>query len=154
MKRFRFRLQRVMDARVTIERQRQRDMAEAQGELADQQKKLKELEAELEETERDQRNMVQRPVKAGDALIQHRWHRELRTRIRVQQEQVAKAATKVEEARVRLVEASKDRKVLEKLKERRLEEYHKEELTQQQNQLDDVGARRSAIGSMPPADRG
>lgn len=153
MKRFRFRLQRVLDAKETEERQRQRDLGFAQAELTRQQAALLDLEQQLAEEEAVQREMVKRPVRAGDALMQHRWHRELRSRIRMQAEQVQKAAEKVEEARRILVEASKERRVLERLKERRLDEYRKAELTQMQNHLDDVGSRRSTPGNQSPTDR-
>ena len=49
------------------------------------------------------------------------------------------AEMKVEEAREAFLEASKDRKVLDKLKEKRQKEYHKVVLTEETKILDDIG---------------
>ena len=145
MKRFKFRLQRVMDAKLSEERLRQRELGEALAYLQEQEAKLTQLEEELAEEERQQRERIKGAMRAGDALLQHSWYRELRTRIRQQGEELNKAAVKVEESRQRLVEVSKDKKVLERLKEKRQEEHRKATLTETQAMLDDVGARQRSV---------
>jgi flagellar FliJ protein len=58
-------------------------------------------------------------------------------------EAAAKAAQKVEEARRIYLEASRDRKVMDKLKEKRAAEYHRETLAEETRILDDTAARNT-----------
>jgi len=53
--------------------------------------------------------------------------------------EAAAAELKVEEAREAFIEASKERKVLDKLKEKRQKEHRKEMLAQEAKALDDAG---------------
>ena len=54
----------------------------------------------------------------------------------------AQAELKVEEAREVFLEASRERKVLDKLKEKRYKEYRKEVLVEETKALDDISAGR------------
>jgi flagellar FliJ protein len=53
--------------------------------------------------------------------------------------EITLAEMKVEEAREAFLEASKERKVLDKLKDKRQKEYHKVILTEETKTLDDIG---------------
>jgi flagellar FliJ protein len=57
-------------------------------------------------------------------------------------EAAAKAAQKVEEARQAYIEASRDRKVMDKLKEKRAAEYRKEMFAEETKTLDDLASGR------------
>lgn len=145
MKRFRFRLQRVMDAKLSEERLRQRELGEAQGLLLEQEEILRNLIEQLADEEVQQRQRIQGSMRAGDAVLHNSWYRELRTKIRTQNQEVDKASKLVEEARERLVEVSKEKRVLERLKERRQEEHRRASLTETQNMLDDIGTREPTV---------
>ena len=56
--------------------------------------------------------------------------------------EAAMAELKVEEARETFIEASRERKVLDKLKEKKEKEHRKEMLAQETKALDDAGTRR------------
>ncbi|MCL2130131.1 MAG: flagellar export protein FliJ, partial [Treponema sp.] len=56
--------------------------------------------------------------------------------------EAAMAELKVEEAREIFMEASRERKVLDKLKEKRQKEYRKEMLLEQSKTLDDISIVR------------
>jgi flagellar FliJ protein len=56
-------------------------------------------------------------------------------------EAAAKAAQKVEEARGIYLESSRDRKIMDKLKEKRAAEYRREMLAEETKTLDDLAAR-------------
>ncbi|MCB2198257.1 flagellar export protein FliJ [bacterium] len=145
MKRFRFRLQRVMDAKLSEERLRQRELGDAQGLLLEEERKLRTLIDQLADEEVQQRQRIQGSMRAGDAVLHNSWYRELRTRIRTQNLEVDKAAKLVEEARERLTEVSKEKRVLERLKERRQEEHRQATLSETQNMLDDIGTRKQTL---------
>jgi len=141
MKKFKFRLQRVLETKEGIEKQRQRELGAKQGELLRQQKKLSELKEELKEQNKSQREKVSGSASAGELVMLHRWQLQLEKQIVEQLVKVSTAEKAVEKARLVLVEASKERKVLEKLREKRFEEHKKISLSQEQNILDDVGGR-------------
>ena len=56
--------------------------------------------------------------------------------------EAAMAELKVEEARELFMEASRDRKVLDKLKEKRQKEYRKEMLLEESKTLDDISSSK------------
>jgi len=61
--------------------------------------------------------------------------------------EAAMAELKVEEAREVFLEASRERKVLDKLKEKRYKEYRKMSLTEETKALDDIFAGRARLRS-------
>ena len=64
----------------------------------------------------------------------------LKRSIEIQNVVVDKAKTKVEKARLELVEAAKQRKMFETLKEKQLEEYWEEYYRKEQIQLDEIAS--------------
>ncbi|HEB83582.1 MAG TPA: flagellar export protein FliJ [Bacteroidetes bacterium] len=142
MKPFRFRLQRVMDAKESEKRLRERDLGQAVQAMREEEKKLAALLVEMDEHLRRQRELIRGTIQAGDLVLANRWQRKLSARILRQRQQVRDRGKEVEEARLRLIEASREEKVLEKLKARRLEEHRQQVLHEMQGILDDAGARR------------
>jgi flagellar FliJ protein len=63
----------------------------------------------------------------------------------------AKAELEVEKARVVYIEASRDRKIIDKLKERRQKEYHKAMLLDEVNMMDDISGGTAARKALNPA---
>ncbi|MFH0882730.1 MAG: flagellar export protein FliJ [bacterium] len=141
MKKFTFRLQRLMDAKRGEERLRQRDLGIEQQKLSDEEIKLQKLSDDLKQVYQEQREKLKKGTRVGDLLLSHQWQRNLRTRIRGQTKEVEKQESRVETAREVLVDVSREKKVLEKLRERRKDEHQHQVNTETQNQLDDIGAR-------------
>ncbi len=84
------------------------------------------------------RMMKSRPT-IGDLVRSHEYRLGLLRREDDSIKAVAVATENYEKARVILVEARKRRRVLERLRERRHEEWRKEELDREQNELDETG---------------
>ena len=145
MKKFKFRLQRVLDTKGSDEKMRQRDLGIAQQTFNTEEERLKNLNTELREQSEKQRSLVSGSAKVADLVMNHRWQRQLNTRISKQTEEVEHCGEVVEERRQELLETSREKKVLERLKEKKFEEYRITELTAQQNALDDLGSRKRSI---------
>ena len=80
---------------------------------------------------------------SSDELRAHYAHLEyLDRRIVMQLASISALKAAVERARADLVEASKERKVIEKLKERRFEQHQAVEAADEQKELDESNARR------------
>lgn len=146
MKKFAFALDPVLGHRERIEDEkmlelaaRRREVQEAQDELARLHAEYKAHSAALRDGHRDF---------STDELRLHYAHLEyLDRRITAQHELVAQRQAVAERARARLVDASKDRKVIEKLKDRKYEEYVADEALAEQRDADDGNARRYARAS-------
>jgi len=155
MKRFRFRLETVLRLREQVEQQRKRELGEV---LAVRQQHVDEkarLEGQLADHKAQIRALADgAPGKKLDmnALIDHRQYatavdfqiRRTRQAIGVIEEEVARR-------REALAEAARERKGIEKLRERQLQAYREAEQRQQQKELDEIGlvghsrARQAAL---------
>ncbi len=62
----------------------------------------------------------------------------MKREIHLKEQEVIKAAIKVDEKRSELIEAVKERKILENLKELKLEEYKEEESKKENNIIDEI----------------
>jgi flagellar FliJ protein len=141
MKRFRFALQAVLD-------QRQRIEDEKQMVVAVKKRAVDEAEAELRRLNEEFR------VNADVLRIRHSKldteelrltyaHLQFLDRCIVSQiKVVAERRVALDRARAELLVASKDRKAVEKLKERRREAHDTEAMRLEQNEIDDGNARR------------
>jgi flagellar protein FliJ len=144
MKKFRFRLQKVLDAREAAEKEQQRKLAEAVQILTGLEAKRNEIIKELKFVLNEQRSLFNGGISAGKAMQHHRWHRELQKQLRAQEDKCSEAEKVVAQRREELLEASRERQVLEKLKEKRRSEHNMLDRKEQQAILDDIGGRRPA----------
>jgi flagellar FliJ protein len=145
MKRFTFSLQPVLELRQRTEDDKQRILADRQRELHAAQDELARLNGEFKRystTLRDGHKSL-----SSDELRSHYAHLEYLDRcITVQHGVVSQRRTAVERARMDLVEASKERKVIEKLKDKRFEDHRALEAAIEQKELDDANNRRTVRG--------
>ena len=145
MPRFKFDLQRILDIRATQERLRQ-------NELAMERKKEHEIILKIERLKEEQSDGYvsgQKILAAsrGDirTMIAHqRYLESLERKIARTYANLDTQREAVEAAREALVEASRKRKLLEKLKDKRLAEFKKEEGVAEQKIIDEVGGTQSA----------
>jgi flagellar FliJ protein len=145
VKRFHFDLEKILALRLNREHETELELGKAIGTLAELENRIKRVAEErviaaagrfgktrgaTEILSYD--NYILRLDKTKDALV----------------EAAAKAELIVETARTAYLEASRDRKVLDKLKERRQKEHHKYILAEEVKMLDDISggsAARKAI---------
>ena len=138
MKRFKFRLERVLQYRKLLKDERTRELMEERSKLFEESERLKELEVaalmnRIEENARMTAEQVQMLGLYGQRLKQQ---------IAQQQLQVEKQQEAVATARNAYVEAAKDEESLVTLKDRRLEEY-KEYLEKEDGKfLDELSVQR------------
>lgn len=141
MKKFKFSLAPVLEHRERIEDEKQQHLAARLTELKAAQNELARLNGEFK---RHSTTLHDNHAELGtDELRAHYAHLEFLDRSMVMQHatiQSRKAA--VDRARADLLDASKDRKVIEKLKDKRLEQHQAMEAAFEQKELDDSNARR------------
>lgn len=138
---FRFSLESVLDQRRTMEEARQRALAEGRTVVS-------RLEAErLTLSEKVSLNLfaVQEAIRRGESPAQRElydnWIEWARDRIARIDRELERARQEVERRRLALVEAAKARMMMDKLREKELEAYRKEEELQERNFFDELASR-------------
>jgi flagellar protein FliJ len=138
--RFAFRLDPVLEQRERVERERAADHARA---LADQLSAQRMHDEILEKRDMLRQRLVREHAHFDAETLRATYtHLDYLDRALVaSQQRVDACIAHTERARVRLVEAAKERKVLETLKERRREAFRLDAALADQRELDDQNAR-------------
>ncbi len=144
MAKFRFKLQKVLDARISFERQAQRELGNALRQLAENEAELASLIRNAEDFKKEMAERRQR----GSTVMQFRddinrdWNN--RRNISDQRYRVKKAGEEVEKRRIRLIKMMKDRKIMEKLRENQLLEFKKQQQREELKFADDIAGINAA----------
>jgi flagellar FliJ protein len=144
MPRFQFRLQTVLKLREADRRQRRLELAQAYHAERLLEEQIDRLAAEEDEMRR-RCQVAAGPgrVDVNQLLDVHRYVLVLKARSQLLLDQRARLQKEIERRRLALVEADREVRVLEKLRERQLEQHRETESRQQVRQIDEV-AQRSA----------
>lgn len=143
---FRFRLQRLLDLRQKAEQAKARELAEAQ-DAAEQAREQRDALARLEEASREE------IARTHDALprVGHLHQlgmvlQSLEQRVEVAHEQVNEAENIVSGARQALEQAARNRKVLDRLKEKQADMWRTGEQQRDRQLMDEIALNRFARG--------
>jgi len=137
MARFIFKLQSVLDLRKQKEDSVKNELAAAMRKLQAEERKLSELENKQDDTVREF-NEKTRKTTVHELVEFNEYLSVLNSRIRTQKENVNIAAQYVDKVREELVKAMKDRKILEKLKDRQYEEFLLDQKKLEQKTNDEI----------------
>lgn len=119
MKKFKYRLERVLLHRQAIKREKLRELMLRNHTLQKDQERL----AELERNQLKHRLGDDQVLDAYELMMIGAYADKLREDIATQHETIRSSEKAVEEAKAEYVEASKDAEALEKLKDKKLEQY-------------------------------
>ena len=141
---FKFRLQTLLKLKEQFEKSTKNELGVAIMKLEEEKSKLKVIEDNINITTNDFREAcsgIIRPEKIKElkTYLEHLQH----TRDK-QKEAVKQQQKNVDIIRERLVEIMRERKVLENLKEKEFQEYLKEELKKEQQQVDELVSYKRA----------
>lgn len=138
MAKFRYRMQSILNIKYQLENQAKMDLGRAQVRLMEEEEKLQTLidrkEAYLEEG----RRMRSKALHVSELRDNSNAVSVMDEMIDRQKEQVAKAEEAVEAARVRLQEVMQERKMHERLKEKALEQFRREENAAEFKSVDEL----------------
>ena len=158
MRRFQFRLERFLELRRWKEREWEIALARVQGECLLLEQRIDEITAEIGAS-RLSEYTAPGPGQAGGARrridVESMARRELYVQRLARERERARAALverrrELEEVRAKYLEASRDRKVLDKLKERRAAEYYKTQIDEEFKTIDDMNNTRQASATSCP----
>lgn len=145
MKKFKYRLQALLRVKEHIEKERQKDHAFAQNKVHRQVDELDRLDGSRQASLSSQRGQMKLHVSVAEMLVYSRYLARLKREQLAGTELLHVLEGEAEEKRVHLVAASKDRRVLEKLKEKQSAKHHFEidqALTKENDEIAQVCHRR------------
>ncbi|MCO6432421.1 MAG: flagellar export protein FliJ [Deltaproteobacteria bacterium] len=139
MKKFKFRLEKVLQHRDAIKEEKRGELAKVNAILREQERHLESLSEAL------LNNSVQESgvVDSSHFLAAGAYSARLRDEIAAQKETIAKTEELVAAARVQYVEAAKDAKALETLKRKRREQYLEYIAKEEEKELDELVIQRT-----------
>ena len=144
MPKFVFTLEAVLRHRTLAEQERLRDLAVAQAEMARLQGELKALHDSMQASTRDMKaNHLTGSLDVNYLAAHRRYTVATQRKGMMLVQEMARQQRKVDEAQRLLAEAAKERKVLEKLKERHRERWAQEVQQKELAELDEVGMQLS-----------
>lgn len=133
-----FRLQRVLDVKIMVESQKQKVFALALSRLERAESDLKKIQSRI--TSFAGRMNTIGPSEVKEVSVRHEYLVSLRRRLEMKQEQIEQVKIELEKKRQALMQASQERKVIEKLKEK-YDEMQAQELSyREQAVIDEVAA--------------
>lgn len=145
MKKFKFRLEKVLQHRDVIKEEKLRELKSATQKLREAEDKLDFLEQEFE----GNKAIEDSALRIEEVLIRSNYSVRLKSEIESQKIAILKAQELVEDARKIYIEASQESEVLVKLKERKKEVYNHEMQHEEEKFLDELTTQRVRFTSTP-----
>ena len=139
---FRFRLQKLLEIRETTERECARRLAEAQAAMAAERERLHALEAARREAAEKASRAGASGPKAGHLQSLGRMLEQLSERIDAARESWQESQKVVDRTRAEYEQAISERRALDQLRERRLEDWRTDQQTFERRHMDDVALSR------------
>lgn len=142
MKKFQFRLEKVLDLRKVNEEKAQQKLVDAHKLKVAKERNLDAANTAAGVQTEQFRELLSSGTTAGDALQYHRYGMQLQRKVRESAMEVQRAEEVVTDRRRELTEASRQKKTLETLREHRREEYQLESARVEQTALDEEAGQR------------
>lgn len=139
MKKFKFRLEAVLKVAEIKKEQAEIAFAEATNALLAQQEKLREFENELAQAMEDYYKIENKKITIELLTSYNTYFFRLRMQIQAQNTVVLEAENKRQSCLEAFRSALNRLKSIEKLKQRRLEEFKEQEMAEEQKMLDEIG---------------
>ena len=140
---FTFRLEKVLDYRRSLEDQAALALARAKEEHARQEEVVRQTETRLREhVERGFEPEDGGPVGENEVWLWRQYRDALTQDLARAREVLSRLALNLQKRRQEAVQRSKDRKVMEKLKEKQAAQHHEEESLKEQKEFDEMAAIR------------
>ena len=139
-KKFKYRLEGLLKVKEHIEKEKQRDHAKAMHQVIDQENKLGEIDNNRQESMKTHRSKLTGSITVSDLMVYTRYLNKLKRDTLTGREILIGLEKDAEKKRKVLVEASKERKIYEKLKEKQRDKYLKEMTLQEKKENDEIAA--------------
>lgn len=133
-----FKMEKVLEYKNSVEKKKVEDYAKINILLSKEKEHLDSLESEYNS------NAGKKAVSVNEMKMNLMYREKLKNQLTSQKRKVDEIETKLEDARGNLIEARKDRKIIEKLKEKDKEKFDAELASREQKELDDLSVMKYA----------
>lgn len=141
MKKFRFRLERILQIKAHLEKEKQKVHGMAARKVADQETYLHDLNKSREKTQEEQLSFLSGKVNPNHLVNYSRYYLKLKKQELTGREILKAYIIDREKRRLELVEATKQKKIYEKLREHRVESFNKEFDLHTQKEQDELAGK-------------
>lgn len=142
MKRFAFRLERLLQLRERAERTQAAELGAAMREEEARRQTLEQAEAALERATEQGASAAQEPLTAGTLQSMEYAKQAMAVRVAAEAEALAAASEKREVEQLSWQDRRRDRRTVEKLKEKRLDTWREDMSRDEQKTIDDLAQNR------------
>ena len=142
LKKFSFSLESVLNVRRMKEEKYEKEFSKAIMELEQERNTLKELENRVCEKQLELRMISQNPFSSDKILLFEHFLEHLEQDVEKQVKRIEKVSNDVEIKRLQLIEATKDKKIIDKLKDKEYARHHDEVNRQERTILDEIAVTR------------
>ena len=139
---FQFSLQSLLDHRIRLEEARQKEFSDRKKKYLREEERLARLVWDRSRCSKEFSQKQAEGVLVTESLLYTAYLARLADEIRIQQKAVEQAAAKMEKKRQELVQALKDRKTIEKLKEKKYRDYLRAAKKLEEKLMDEVAVTR------------
>ncbi|HSZ54220.1 MAG TPA: flagellar export protein FliJ [Tepidisphaeraceae bacterium] len=143
MARFEFKLEGVLRHRERIEQDRQRDLALVQADMGQLQAELRAFNVDVQRNVSAARNQLVGKLDMGYLAAHRRYMLGMQRKVHDLAQRMAAQQQKVDEARSALTDATKQKKILEKLRERQQQRWAAEHNRREAGALDELTTQLS-----------
>lgn len=137
-----FRFQTILEFRKRTEDERQMELAKALQAATSLRDRLETMQSERARVAADLQTTLHGPLDISDVELRYRYLGSLDEQVIQLAQMLADAEEEVLQQRIRLADAMKDRKTIEKLKENDREKYRNEHLQKEQKEVDELNVTR------------
>jgi flagellar FliJ protein len=141
--RFEFKLEGVLRHRERIEQDRQRDLALVQAEMSQLQTELRAFNVDVQRNVSAARNQLVGKLDMGYLAAHRRYMLGMQRKVHDLAQRMAAQQQKVDEARSALTDATKQKKILEKLRERQQQRWAAKQSLREAGALDELTTQLS-----------
>ena len=145
---FKFRLQKILEHRETLENIKKGEFGKAQNKLNIEKERLVKLRTTKEAIAREKEEISKASITMNELQKYNNYLMDLSEKIKLQTKTIEQAKVQVEKARNELIEATKDKKIIEKLKTRDYQEFLYEEKIKEEKENDQFVSYSSSTNVM------
>jgi flagellar FliJ protein len=147
LKKFNFKLQSVLNLVLFKRDITQQELSKLLEELNREKEKLNDMKTEFEAKKNELTQTMKREIIIGKIHIFNSYLESLNKKIAETKKVIIMMGNMAAKKRMELEKIEKDRKVLEKIKEKKIDEYKKDLLMQDQKILDEIASQRFVINN-------
>lgn len=137
MMKFKFRMERVLSYKKTIENHKKNQYGRAQQNLNNEEMKLNNIN-QYKENMKNEKNLSATKTNVGNLAMYNNYINNITIEIKSQEKIVVESLGEVEEAKKEMVHAVKEKKMFEKLKENEYEKHLYEVQKQEEKEVDTI----------------